>query len=431
MSAEDERESVGQRIRRLRRERGLSLRDLAGPGVSYTYLSRVEGGHRTPSVKAIRQIARKLGVAPEYVETGIELNTREELELALTDAELGVRLEPDRRNAEPQFRRIVERAEEEGADDLAARARASLGMALASWGRYEQGVRELERALEHPSATPSVFTEAYVALANAYEELGRRHDAVRLCEDALERTPAEDGAVRIVLATYLSYALADIGEYAHAERMLAEFADHSEGADPYHRARMHWSLARLEAMQDKRRDALRHMRKAISLLSDREDTLLVARAHRVCAEILVWGGRLGGVDAHLQAANELLPTLAHDEAQVRLAAISALYAARTRNFAEARTLAEEAVAAASEPNPAATFAMALVSTAADDYDAADRWFDQTLDLLDARGLWREASLVAQDRATALAAAGDEDEARRWWRAADDYAARVNAKLARR
>jgi len=427
---EEKTETVGERIRRLRQERGLSLRDLAAPGVSYTYLSRVEGGHRTPSVKAIRQIARKLGVSPEYVETGIELHTREELELALADVELAVRLEPDRRNAEPQFRRIIERAEDEGADDLAARARASLGMALAAWGRYEQGVRELERALAHPSAAPSVFVEAYVALANAYEELGRRYDAVRLCESALERTPADDGAVRIVLATYLSYALADVGEYERAEDVLEQFVECSDDVDPYHRARVHWSLARVDAMQDKRRDALRHMRKAISLLSGREDTLLIARAHRVCAEILIWGGRLEGVDAHVRAARDLLPLHAHDEARVRLASISALYAARSGDVQNARPLAEQALSSASEPNPAATFAMALATAAEGDFDAAEEWFAKTLDLLDARSLWREASLVAQDRATALAAAGRERDAQRWWRAADDYAARVNAKLAR-
>ena len=431
MSSSDEQEDVGVRIRRLRQERGLSLRDLSAPGVSYTYISRVEAGHRTPSVKAIRQIARKLGVSPEYVETGVELHTREELELALADVELTVRLEPNRKDTEGQFRRIIERAIAEGADDLAARARASLGMALAAWGRFEQGSRLLEQALEHPSATPSVFTEAYVALASAYEQLGRSGDAARLCEMGLARTPPEDGAVRIVLATYLSYALADIGAYQRAEDVLEEFVDHPEGADPYHRARVHWSLARVDAMQDKRRDALRHMRKAISLLSGSEDTRLLARAHALCAAILIWGGRLEGVAAHLQAASELLPAHSSVGDRIDLDAIASLYEARSGNWGEARTIADRVLRSSADANPAATFAMALASASTGYDDEAARWFEQTLELLDARSLWREASLVAQDRATALAAAGDEDEARRWWRAADDYAARVNAKLARR
>ena len=65
-----ESEPIGIRLRRLRLERGLSQRELAGPGVSYAYISRIEAGTRRPSVKALRTLARTLGVSPEYLETG-------------------------------------------------------------------------------------------------------------------------------------------------------------------------------------------------------------------------------------------------------------------------------------------------------------------------------------------------------------------------
>ncbi len=51
-------ETVGERLNRLRRERGLSQRELAEPGVSYAYISRIEAGTRNPSVKALRKLAR-------------------------------------------------------------------------------------------------------------------------------------------------------------------------------------------------------------------------------------------------------------------------------------------------------------------------------------------------------------------------------------
>src|SRR5438876_5581578 len=63
-------ESIGQRLRRLRLEKGLSQRELAGPGVSYAYVSRIEGGQRHPSLRAIRVLARRLGVSAQYLETG-------------------------------------------------------------------------------------------------------------------------------------------------------------------------------------------------------------------------------------------------------------------------------------------------------------------------------------------------------------------------
>ena len=40
-------ETIGERLKRLRLERDLSQRELAAPGVSYAYISRIEAGERT------------------------------------------------------------------------------------------------------------------------------------------------------------------------------------------------------------------------------------------------------------------------------------------------------------------------------------------------------------------------------------------------
>jgi transcriptional regulator with XRE-family HTH domain len=60
-------ETIGKRLRRLRTERGFSQRELSAPGVSYAYISRIEAGARQPSVKALRMLARKLSVSPDYL----------------------------------------------------------------------------------------------------------------------------------------------------------------------------------------------------------------------------------------------------------------------------------------------------------------------------------------------------------------------------
>ena len=90
--SDDSAESVGARLRRLRLERGLSQRQLASRGISYAYVSRIESGQRIPSVRAIRLLARRLGVTPEYLETGVDIAPVEALELRLSDAELRLRL---------------------------------------------------------------------------------------------------------------------------------------------------------------------------------------------------------------------------------------------------------------------------------------------------------------------------------------------------
>lgn len=61
---------VGQRIKARRLERALSQRDLAAPGMSYAYLSRIEAGERTPSLSALIELADRLETSALYLAKG-------------------------------------------------------------------------------------------------------------------------------------------------------------------------------------------------------------------------------------------------------------------------------------------------------------------------------------------------------------------------
>src|SRR5438094_7633999 len=112
-------ETIGQRLRRLRLERGFSQRDLAEKGVSYAYISRIEAGARRPSVKALRMLARKLGVSADYLETGSELRDTDARELKIADAELEVRLAEHPEEVEAKLEALREEAVAAG-DTVAA-----------------------------------------------------------------------------------------------------------------------------------------------------------------------------------------------------------------------------------------------------------------------------------------------------------------------
>jgi transcriptional regulator with XRE-family HTH domain len=62
--------AIGDRLRDARLRAGLSQRELSEPGVSYAYISRIEAGVRTPSIKVLRKLAPKLGVSVAWLETG-------------------------------------------------------------------------------------------------------------------------------------------------------------------------------------------------------------------------------------------------------------------------------------------------------------------------------------------------------------------------
>ena len=64
-SADPSRLDFGQRIKMLRVSRGLTLKDLESRGaISATHVSEIERGRASPTVGALRRIARALGVRP-------------------------------------------------------------------------------------------------------------------------------------------------------------------------------------------------------------------------------------------------------------------------------------------------------------------------------------------------------------------------------
>src|SRR5207302_7374384 len=97
-------ETFGERVRRLRLERGLSQRQLAGEGLTNAYISRIERGTRAnPSMKALRVLARGLNVSPEYLETGVQ-GSAERRRWLLGEAELELRLRGQLEAAERKYR---------------------------------------------------------------------------------------------------------------------------------------------------------------------------------------------------------------------------------------------------------------------------------------------------------------------------------------
>src|SRR3954470_2337652 len=73
-------ETIGERLRRVRIERGLTQRALACDGVSHAHISRIEAGTREASVKALRLLAARLGVSADYLERGTDPLGRPQIE---------------------------------------------------------------------------------------------------------------------------------------------------------------------------------------------------------------------------------------------------------------------------------------------------------------------------------------------------------------
>jgi transcriptional regulator with XRE-family HTH domain len=76
-----ETETLGQRIRRVRHERGMSLAKVCGSDFSRAFLNQVELGRSQPSTRVLRVIAGRLGTEVDYLLEGRQLHLEKELAL--------------------------------------------------------------------------------------------------------------------------------------------------------------------------------------------------------------------------------------------------------------------------------------------------------------------------------------------------------------
>lgn len=59
---------LGRRIRRIRQEKGLTLKEIeARVGVSATHISEIERGKTSPTIQALEKIAHAMGVLPSHL----------------------------------------------------------------------------------------------------------------------------------------------------------------------------------------------------------------------------------------------------------------------------------------------------------------------------------------------------------------------------
>src|SRR4051812_29635934 len=133
-------EQVGERVRALRVQRGLSQEQVAGPGVSASYVSLIESGRRRPSPDALQALAVALGTSAEFLAQGEGAALRRQEELDLRLAEVALR-SGDAAGAERRFREL-----HDAASSPAVRAAAQHGIAeaLEAQGHLEQAIEVYE-----------------------------------------------------------------------------------------------------------------------------------------------------------------------------------------------------------------------------------------------------------------------------------------------
>jgi tetratricopeptide (TPR) repeat protein len=298
----DSPRAVGQRLKDARGRAGMSQRQLAFPGCTAAYISRIEAGARVPSLQMINQLAERLGVAPQWLATGVEPPPVERPELI--EAEVALRLGE------------IEEAERLFTDRLGpgdpARATALAGLGQIAFRReqFEQAVELLEESIEVGKGRLLSDPGAVDTLGRTYSILGNLEVAIALFEKAVEEAREAEAAVELLrFSVLLANALIDAGAYGRAEETLAAVIRQSASLnDPTTAARVLWSQSRLHAMRRESELAARYARRALDILERTENDVFVGMAHHLLAYAEIEAGRFEAALELLTRGRELLGT---------------------------------------------------------------------------------------------------------------------------
>jgi tetratricopeptide (TPR) repeat protein len=262
----EKKQELGDRIRRLRLERGLSQRDLAEPLLTPSYVSLIEAGKRFPSSDALDHIAARLSVDATELRTGQSRAAEAALELRLQEARRALHA-GDRGGGRAIAGRVRTEARRSGSRRVEARALCVLGIADEHEGRPEA-------ALEHYDAAealwqgdpPHLRYESVVGVARCTLALGDSRLAIHLLTDyldELQRSGQPDPVAQMrahgaLVACYLQVGLRN--KAAHEAEQTLRFAPLMD--DPAEIACLHMNVASSLLEQGRHEDAVEAARRA-------------------------------------------------------------------------------------------------------------------------------------------------------------------------
>ena len=303
----DDPVAVGRRIRDLRQQLGLSLRQVAGPGCSPGYLSRVERGQRVPSVSVMADLADKLGTTLEDL-GGRDIRTRVP-EARLLDLHLPAR--KGAASAPDEVRRALEDAGRIGDRRAQSRLLEVLAHVAAEARRDAEVVRLCEAAIEAAPvpATSRARPALHEALGRAYAGLGQMNRSIDVLRSAFEEARAEpaDPCLAVRFGVLLASAYTDAGLGDEAYRTLDVIrGDRDVLTDPVTHARLEWAISRAYAEHGQADLAERYARRVVSALAHGEHLLLLGRSHMLLGSILLDRSHRAEADAELDRAADVL-----------------------------------------------------------------------------------------------------------------------------
>ncbi|MER7518597.1 tetratricopeptide repeat protein [Streptomyces sp. NPDC126499] len=283
---------LGSRIRDLRRRAGLSQAELAGDGLSASYVSLLEAGKRRPSDEVLRELAEKLRCDPDYLLQCLDEDPGESLELELKFAELSM-VSGDSETALEAFETAAERAREAGLTALLARAEWGTARSLENLGRLEPAARKYEALLRLPSRDRGKVLDlsVVVALCRCLRELGDLGRGIEVAEKALAElrelgiVPTVEG---IELMSTLVGLYAERGDLYTAEALAQQAIDTAAQVDDRRAVgAAYWNAGLVAHRNGHYEQAETFVERALAMYAEGDNERAVARLQTAYAAVLL------------------------------------------------------------------------------------------------------------------------------------------------
>lgn len=345
--------TLGQRLRALRKEQGLSQSDLAGDLVSPSYVSLIESGQRSPEREVLEGLAHRLGCSVLYLESGIppEEITRQRLKLQFAEIAFA---NGSAEEARSQF------ADVSGAADSEIRLAASWGLArtLEAVGDLHGALSQYDALLESArSGLPGApgLLALLMGRCRLYKQAGDLARSIEVGEEALREVRAlglEGTEEEIKLASTMVGSYWARGDLFSAQHLASQVIERAERlGSRTAQGNAYWNASLVAADAGQLTTALDLASRCLAMLAESSPDEMLAAMRVSYAWLLLRcePPRLDEADALLARAHALLaasPDVASCETEMARSALL------RGDFGLAAQLAGEAAARFSAEGPA-------------------------------------------------------------------------------
>jgi tetratricopeptide (TPR) repeat protein len=420
--------TLGQRLRALRIERGLSQADLAGDLVSPSYVSLIESDRRSPERDVLEGLARRLGCSTLFLESGVAPEELNEQRLRLQFAEIA-RTNGSLNEARDQFNELLLVA----SGDIRHEATWGLVRIEEALGNFHEAMTYLEALLDArrtgEPGVPGLLT-LFNARSRIYKKAGDFARSIEVGEAALREVRAlglegTEDEIKLASTLVASYwARGDLFSAQHLASQVIERADKLGSREAQGNA--YWNASLVTAARGQLDLALELAAKTLGLLSESApvQNLAAMRVTYAWLQLRCDPPRIAEAEALLAQAHEVFTALARSAFLASCETEIARCAVLRGNFDEAVEIAGRAIARCADGAPELAQARMVCGLALTLSGRAEEGIALTTnaaELLTALGSRLDAAQAWRELAEALIKVGRSEQAIEAFRKAADCA----------